>query len=236
VEYTYATDEHALAAFLKLARLEGIIPILQEETIRALREALQQLNNPSGVRAFSSRFCMRVSFAGLGTQAKVDIPGGYADVSQTIVLLEGLIRFRRGRRLEPVISIGAGILRVASEGHETGSYIGANSWHVSPAADAGVGLRVPLRPRRVELGFEFHALLAQPYPVVQFFQSEVARAGRPSLLASVTLLERSPDPSDEQIRAGLSGNLCRCTGYMRIFEAVRRAGATTSPAKAGADK
>ena len=53
------------------------------------------------------------------------------------------------------------------------------------------------------------------------------------VLASVTLLERSPDPSDEQIRAGLSGNLCRCTGYMRIFEAVRRAGATTSPAKAG---
>ena len=40
----------------EFARLEGIIPILQEETIRALREALQQLNNPSGVRAFSSRF------------------------------------------------------------------------------------------------------------------------------------------------------------------------------------
>ena len=139
-------------------------------------------------RAFSSRFCMRVSFAGLGTQAKVDIPKGYADVSQTIVLLEGLIRFRRGRRLEPVISIGAGILRVAAEGHETGAYIGANSWHVAAAADAGVGLRVPLRPRRVELGVEFHALLAQPYPVVQFFQTEVARAGRPSLLASVTLL------------------------------------------------
>jgi hypothetical protein len=40
----------------EFARLEGIIPILQEETIRALREALQQLNNPSRVRAFSSRF------------------------------------------------------------------------------------------------------------------------------------------------------------------------------------
>jgi hypothetical protein len=139
-------------------------------------------------RAFNNRFCARVSFAGLGTQAHVDMRGGYADVSQTIVLVEGLFRFRRGRRLEPVVSIGAGILRVAAEGHEMAPYIGGNSWHVSAAADAGVGLRVPLRPRRVELGVEFHALLAEPYPVVRFFQTEVARAGRPSLLASVTLL------------------------------------------------
>ena len=45
-----------------------------------------------------------------------------------------------------------------------------------------------IRPRRVELGVEFHALLAQPYPIVRFFDTEVARAGHPSLLASVTLL------------------------------------------------
>jgi aerobic carbon-monoxide dehydrogenase small subunit len=43
------------------------------------------------------------------------------------------------------------------------------------------------------------------------------------VLASMTLLRRCPDPSDDEIRAGLAGNLCRCTGYMRIFEAVRRA-------------
>ena len=43
------------------------------------------------------------------------------------------------------------------------------------------------------------------------------------ILASITLLQRTPDPTDDEIRAGLSGNLCRCTGYMRIFEAVRRA-------------
>jgi hypothetical protein len=39
----------------EFARLEGIIPILQEETVRALREELQQLNNPTGVRRFSGR-------------------------------------------------------------------------------------------------------------------------------------------------------------------------------------
>jgi hypothetical protein len=139
-------------------------------------------------RAFNHRFCARVTFAGLGTQAHVEMPGGYADVSQTIVLAEGLVRFRRGRRLEPVVSIGAGILRVSAEGHETAPYVGANADRVSAAADAGVGLRIPLRPRRVELGVELHALLAEPYPVVRFFQTEVARAGRPSLLASVTLL------------------------------------------------
>jgi carbon-monoxide dehydrogenase small subunit len=40
------------------------------------------------------------------------------------------------------------------------------------------------------------------------------------VLAAVTLLERTPNPSAEEIRSGLAGNLCRCTGYMRIFEAV----------------
>jgi len=40
------------------------------------------------------------------------------------------------------------------------------------------------------------------------------------VLAAVSLLERNPHPNDAEIRAGLAGNLCRCTGYMRIFEAV----------------
>jgi carbon-monoxide dehydrogenase small subunit len=40
------------------------------------------------------------------------------------------------------------------------------------------------------------------------------------ILAAANLLERNPNPSIDAIRDGLSGNLCRCTGYMRIFEAV----------------
>lgn len=43
------------------------------------------------------------------------------------------------------------------------------------------------------------------------------------ILATHSLLERNPQPSLEEIREGLSGNLCRCTGYMRIFEAVQQA-------------
>ncbi len=40
------------------------------------------------------------------------------------------------------------------------------------------------------------------------------------ILAAVNLLARHPQPNDQQIREGLSGNLCRCTGYMKIFESV----------------
>jgi aerobic carbon-monoxide dehydrogenase small subunit len=43
------------------------------------------------------------------------------------------------------------------------------------------------------------------------------------VIAAVNLLERTPNPDASEIRAGLAGNLCRCTGYMKIFEAVVRA-------------
>jgi aerobic carbon-monoxide dehydrogenase small subunit len=43
------------------------------------------------------------------------------------------------------------------------------------------------------------------------------------ILASLHLLEKKPHPTLEEIREGLSGNLCRCTGYMQIFEAVAQA-------------
>ena len=40
------------------------------------------------------------------------------------------------------------------------------------------------------------------------------------ILAAVNLLERVPNPTEVEIRNSLAGNLCRCTGYMKIFEAV----------------
>ena len=43
------------------------------------------------------------------------------------------------------------------------------------------------------------------------------------VLAAVDLLSRNPQPTDDEIRVGLAGNLCRCTGYMKIFESVVRA-------------
>jgi carbon-monoxide dehydrogenase small subunit len=43
------------------------------------------------------------------------------------------------------------------------------------------------------------------------------------IVATADLLERKPDPSEDEIREALSGNLCRCTGYAKIFDAVRLA-------------
>jgi carbon-monoxide dehydrogenase small subunit len=43
------------------------------------------------------------------------------------------------------------------------------------------------------------------------------------VIAAVDLLERNPQPTEAEIRTGLAGNLCRCTGYMKIFESVIRA-------------
>jgi carbon-monoxide dehydrogenase small subunit len=43
------------------------------------------------------------------------------------------------------------------------------------------------------------------------------------ILAAVDLLNRNPETTETDIRNGLAGNLCRCTGYMKIFESVVRA-------------
>ncbi len=47
------------------------------------------------------------------------------------------------------------------------------------------------------------------------------------ILATHHLLTQHPNPTEAQIREGLSGNLCRCTGYMRIFDSVKQAALST---------
>jgi aerobic carbon-monoxide dehydrogenase small subunit len=47
------------------------------------------------------------------------------------------------------------------------------------------------------------------------------------IMACRQLLERNPDPSEEEIRRGIEGNLCRCTGYQNIAKAVKAAAAKT---------
>ena len=46
------------------------------------------------------------------------------------------------------------------------------------------------------------------------------------IMAAAALLTRTPDPSEDEIRHALEGNLCRCTGYQNIVRAVREAAAT----------
>jgi carbon-monoxide dehydrogenase small subunit len=67
----------------------------------------------------------------------------------------------------------------------------------------------------------------QLHPVQQaFVDAGAVQCGfcTPGLVVAVAdLLERSPHPGDDEIREALSGNLCRCTGYAKIFDAVRLA-------------
>jgi carbon-monoxide dehydrogenase small subunit len=59
------------------------------------------------------------------------------------------------------------------------------------------------------------------------------------IMRAYRLLQENPDPSDAEIRAGLAGNLCRCTGYQNIVKAVRHAAdtlnATSSTASEAAE-
>jgi len=52
------------------------------------------------------------------------------------------------------------------------------------------------------------------------------------IMAAKYLLEQNPNPSDDEIRRGLEGNLCRCTGYVNIIKAVRTAAKTMGGAGA----
>jgi carbon-monoxide dehydrogenase small subunit len=72
---------------------------------------------------------------------------------------------------------------------------------------------------------------AEVHPVQEAFaESGAVQCGfcTPGLVvATVDLLARNPAPSDDEIREALSGNLCRCTGYAKIFDAVRLAASRT---------
>jgi len=67
----------------------------------------------------------------------------------------------------------------------------------------------------------------QPHPLqMAFAELGAAQCGycTPGILcAAADLLERSPEPSRDEIREALSGNLCRCTGYIKIYEAIELA-------------
>jgi len=52
------------------------------------------------------------------------------------------------------------------------------------------------------------------------------------IISSKALLERNPEPTQEEIEYALDGNLCRCAGYLKIFDAVRKAGKVMKEDKA----
>ena len=71
--------------------------------------------------------------------------------------------------------------------------------------------------------------LDSPHPLQQAFaESGAAQCGYciPGIIiAAKAIIDENPEPSEDDIRLGLSGNLCRCTGYTKIFEAIADAAA-----------
>lgn len=53
------------------------------------------------------------------------------------------------------------------------------------------------------------------------------------IIAAASLLARTPHPTEEEIRSGMDGNICRCCGYLRIIEAVQRASAPPEKSPGG---
>ena len=71
---------------------------------------------------------------------------------------------------------------------------------------------------------------ANPHPLIAaFLEQGAVQCGYCTpgiLIAAEALLRETPEPSDEDIALALSGNLCRCTGYTKIFAAVKQAAAS----------
>ena len=73
----------------------------------------------------------------------------------------------------------------------------------------------------LEQGGELHAV-QQGFTEEHGLQCGFCTPGM--MLTSVALLERNQDPSEDEVRKAISGNLCRCTGYVNIVKAVQHAG------------
>ena len=134
----------------------------------------------------SARSQLRLSVAGLGSRPVVRHVYGTATVSQTMALLELGLALGIDQRIQPLLSLGGGVLNVAVAGTGDTPYEGLKSQQWSAAVDAGAGLAVALGSRAA-LVSEIHALLASPHPVVRFIDTKAATIGNPTLMFTLTL-------------------------------------------------
>ena len=128
----------------------------------------------------------RLSVAGLGTRPRIDSAHGTASLSQNMGLAELAAVFRDGKRVQPSITLGAGVLDVAVLGTGVAPYEGREPRRWSAAFDAGVGVAFALGPRAAVVT-ELHALIAAPHVVVRFADTRAATIGFPSLILTIAL-------------------------------------------------
>ncbi|WP_435973425.1 (2Fe-2S)-binding protein [Streptomyces sp. Qhu_M48] len=118
-----------------------------------------------------------------------------------VVTVEGLADFAKEREAHGGCATGACGTSLDS----------AKRWEARPGQDSQTGEGVELSP------------IQQAFIDAGAVQCGFCTPGL--LIAADELLERQSDPSDQDIREALSGNLCRCTGYEKILDAVRLAAA-----------
>ncbi len=80
------------------------------------------------------------------------------------------------------------------------------------------------------------AMNGSPHPIQAAFKEEhglqCGFCTPAMMLVAKVLLDSNPDPSEEDVRWAISGNICRCTGYMNIVKAIRHAAEASAPAGA----
>jgi hypothetical protein len=138
-------------------------------------------------RALVGPLTVRVTIAGLGTQSRVDAAAGTAFVTQDVGLVELVVVPWRAAVVRPMASLGAGTFYASVDGRANPPYAGRQSARWASAFDAGLGAEAKIG-RRFALSVEGHALLVQPFPVVEVLGVDVARGGQPDILASLSLV------------------------------------------------
>ncbi len=155
---------------------------------------LRSLNGPPLATAFMARVQLRLndwlmarlSLSGLGRCPRIETVYGSAEVCQTIALVDVGAVLRGGKRLRPMVSVGAGLLDVSMVGVGKPPYEGKEDRRQSAVFDAGIGSAFVLGSR-VALTAEAHAFLASPHPEVRFFATRSATIGYPAFLFLLAL-------------------------------------------------
>ena len=127
-----------------------------------------------------------VTAVGRGTEPTVRSPAGSAEIAQDVLVLAAGRRFRQQQRLQPVLTVGAGALRTAVDGHGEAANQGHRAAQWSLLLDAGVGADLRL-DTRFFVSAAAHAQWAQPYVAVRLVDDVVATAAHPNVMFTLAL-------------------------------------------------